>query len=455
MNNASVRPAFDVLGAPFIKVDATIIQNGITNGKSNIPAGAQYTIAPSAKKIATYMVNQLFGTDLVTQTDGLDIGWLMPTLKEGLELGIYQRESFIYIHVYDDKIYLECFKRSDIHDLVQKFDKVIQGTIIQDVPGIVEDENYILERHIKLLGGKTQLIFKAFSVTKMGEKVPVSIEHFNAQTGGEYESQYILPYECLINIDLGQDFFADSKKLLNEEMKVINTLADEIEKTRTRIVTSQHFQTGDMVTKWTPGSTAFKVDTISVGKLQDFFTLLPGDKEHQLFQFLQGEIRVTQYVDTFKFYDYQIIQMAGLSPASFGYEKDAYMNTANVDVSKNASDMTVEAIKTQITPQVNKLIENVVLAQTSLQITVNQLPNELSWDFGANEKFDDMKKLQVMNRVQSVTAIPMSYKAKIIMPILNKLVDKDYVDKNKGDIEGLIKDYQDEMKSIKVEYGEM
>ena len=40
--------------------------------------------------------------------------------------------------------------------------------------------------------------------------------------------------------------------------------------------------------------------------------------------------------------------MAGLSPATFGYEKDAYMNTANVDLSANASEMTIEGYKKTI-----------------------------------------------------------------------------------------------------------
>ena len=457
MNNARVKPAFNVLGGPFIKVEATIIQNGITNGKSNIPAGAQYCIAPSAKKIATYIINQVFGSELVTQTQGLDIGWLMPTLKEALELGVYQTESFVYIHICDEKVYLECFKRSDIHDLIQRFDKVVEAKIVQEFPSVLagDESIYMLERHIKLQDGYTYLTFKAFEVNKMNDIKPIGIEYFNKMTGGDYKPAYLLPYECLINIDLGQEFFKDSEKFLREEMNIINTIAEEAEKTKTRIVTSQHYQSGDMVTQWKPGSTTYSVNTISVGKLQDYFTIMPGDKDHQIFEHLQGDFRIEKYVDAFKFYDYQCIQMAGLSPASFGYEKDAYMNEANVDVSKNSSDMTVEAIKTQVTPQVNKLIENVVKAQTALEIKENIIPNELKWDFGANEKFDDMKKLQVMNRIQSVTAIPMSYKAKIVMPILNKLIDKDYTNKNQAEIDELVGAYDKEMKNIKVEFGEM
>ena len=238
-------------------------------------------------------------------------------------------------------------------------------------------------------------------------------------------------------------------------MKVVNTLADEIEKTKTRIVTSQHYQSGDIVTNWQPGNTHYKVDTLTVGKLQDYFTLLPGDKDNQLFEFLQGDVRFEAYISSFKFYDYQIIQMAGLSPASFGYEKDAYMNTDNVNLSKNNSDMTVEAVKTQIEPQINKLIENIIKAQKSQNIQVNLLPVELNWDYGLNEKFDDMKKLQVLNRVQSVGAIPYSIKAKIIMPILKKLIDDDFVEKNQKEIEDLINNYNKEQESININFGEV
>lgn len=454
IKNARVKPAFDVLQAPYIKVDAEIIQNGTTNGKPNIKPGTQYCIAPSGKKIATYIVNQIFGSDLVTQTEGLQIGWLMPTLKEALELSVYQEESFIYIHKYEDKIYLECFKKSDIHDLVQKFDKIIKATIIQELDGTGEND-YILERHIEIDNGNSYITFIAFEKTKNNKVTKIPIEVFNSRTGSDYLEKYVLPYECLINVDIGSDFFSDSRKLLNEEMLVINTMADEVEKTRTRIVTTQHYQSGDIVTNWTPGSTHYKVDTLTVGKLQDYFTLLPGDKEHQMFEFLQGDIRIEQYISTFKFYDYQIIQMAGLSPASFGYEKDAYMNTDNVNLSKNASDMTVEAIKSQIEPQINNLIENIVKAQQTQNISQNLLPMELSWDYGANEKFDDMKKLQVLNKIQSVGSVPYSIKAKIIMPILNKLIDEDYVKESQKDIDNLVNEYLKESEDITINYGEV
>ena len=147
--------------------------------------------------------------------------------------------------------------------------------------------------------------------------------------------------------------------------------------------------------------------------------------------------------------------MAGLSPASFGYEKDAYMNESNVNLSKNASDMTVEAIKSQIEPQINNLIINIVKAQKSQNIKENLLPNELNWDYGANEKFDDMKKIQVLNRLQSVGRIPYSIRAKIMLPIINKLIDDDFVGKNEKEIEALLQEYAKEQEDININFGEV
>lgn len=452
MNNARIKSAYNVLEVPYIKVEATVTQPGTTNGKPNIFRKSKYIVAPSGKKVATYIVNQIFGSDLVTQTEGLNINWLMPTLKESLELAVYEEESFILIHKFDNKIYLECIKKSDIHDLVQKFDKVISGTIIQEYD--TSDETYELHREILIDNGTTYMNMKAFKID--GSKlVPIDINVFNKYTGNDYLPKYILPYEILINIDVGQDFFKDSKKFINEEMEIFNTFADEIEKTKTKIATTQHFQSGDIVANWQPGATHYKVDTLSVGKLADYFTLLPGDKEHYLFEFLQGQIRVNEYITSFKFCDYQIIQMAGLSPASFGYEKDAYQNVDSVDLSKNNSDMTIEAIKTQIEPQINHLLENIVKAQQSQGITKNLIPSELNWDYGLNEKLTDMKKLQVLNRVQSVGSIPYSIKAKIITPILKKLIDDDIDKEDMLTIEKLIEENEKEQDDLKIEYGEV
>ena len=453
MNNARIKSAYNFLEAPYIKIEASVTHPGITNGKPNISREYKYIIAPSGKKIATYIVNQIFGSDLVTQTEGLSINWLMPTLKESLELAVYEKESFILIHKFDNKIYLECIKKSDIHDLVQKFDKVISGTIIQKYE--TSEETYELHRNIVIDNGITYMTMEAYKIDSKSKLIPIDLSTFNYRTGNDYLAKYILPYEILINIDIGQDFFKDSKKFINEEMEVFNTIADEIEKTKTRIVTSQHYQSGDIVTNWTPASNHYKIDTLTVGKLADYFTLLPGDKDHQLFEFLQGDVRIDKYISTFKFCEYQVIQMEGLSPASFGYEKDVYQNVDSIDLSKNNSDMTVEAIKTQIEPQINHLIENIVKAQQTQGITQNLIPMELNWDYGANEKMTDMKKLQVLSKIQTVSSVPYSVKAKIITPILKKLIDDDIDKKDILTIEKLIEENRKEEESIEVKFGEI
>lgn len=439
---------FNPLQTPYIKINVKITNPGITNGKPNIVNDERYVLAPSAKKIGTYIRNQLFGSDLLTQTEGLDINWLMPALGEALELAVYEKESFIYIHKFDDKVYLECIKKCDIHNLVQKYDKVYSCDIIQDFEG--KEFDYALKRHIEMKNGNTEIVFTAYKREKQrGEWQEMDLQAFNKINDTEYQKVYELPYEVLINIDTGQDFFKDSIKFLNEEMEVYNTLCEEVQKTKTRIATTQHFQSGDIYNQWQPSANIYDVKTISVGNLQDFFTLLPGDKEHSVFEYLQGNLRVNDYVDTFKFCDYQIIQMANLSPATFGYEKDNYQNVASVDLSMNLTEMTIEAIKKQIEPQVNHLIENIVKLQELLNIQDNKIPSDLVWDYGDNEKLDDNKKINTLQAIQRTMSIPYSTRAKILTPILNKLIDE------KTDAESLTKAYNQEREDIRLTYEEL
>ena len=439
---------FNPLQTPYIKINVKVTNPGITNGKPNIVNDERYVLAPSAKKIGTYIRNQLFGSDLLTQTEGLNINWLMPTLGEALELAIYEKESFIYIHKFENKVYLECIKKCDIHNLVQKYDKVYSCDIIQDFEG--KEFDYALKRHIEMEDGNTEIVFTAYKREKQrGEWQEMSLQAFNEINDTEYQRVYELPYEVLINIDTGQDFFKDSIKFLNEEMEVYNTLCEEVQKTKTRIATTQHFQSGDIYNQWQPSANIYEVKTISVGNLQDFFTLLPGDKEHSVFEYLQGNLRVNDYVDTFKFCDYQIIQMANLSPATFGYEKDNYQNVASVDLSMNLTEMTIEAIKKQIEPQVNHLIENIVKLQELLNIQDNRIPSDLVWDYGDNEKLDDKKKISTLQAIQRTMSIPYSTRAKILTPILNKLIDE------KTDAESLTEAYNQEREDIRLTYEEL
>ncbi len=414
----------------------------------NIKYESKYVVAPTAKKIASYIVNQVFGSELMTQTEGLEIGWLMPTLKEALELAVYEEESFIYLHKYEDKVYLECIKKNDIHNLVQKFDKVKEADIIQDFD--IEDTQLMLKRHIEIEEGTSTIEFEAFEKTKNAKEwTRIQLGRFNNLTGNEYLPVYNLPYEVLVNIDIGENFFKDSEKLLNEEMLIVNTIAEEIEKTKTKIVATEHYQTTSNPLKFVPGDTTYNVRTMSVNSLNDYFTLLPGDKDKQLFEFLQGNIRIDEYEKSFKFYDYQIIQMAGLSTASFGYEKDAYMNKANVELSANASEMMIEAIKTQLSSQIDNLLANIVRLQQSQNITINELPTELMWDYGSNERFDDMKKIDVLNKIQRTMAIPYKTRVKIVAPLLNKLIDEDI------ETDDLVEEYEKEADRINVEFGEI
>ena len=72
------------LQAPFISVKTQVTMPGKTNGMPNIKYENRYVIAPSAKKIANYIVNQIFGSDIVLEAEDYNINWLMPTLKEVL-----------------------------------------------------------------------------------------------------------------------------------------------------------------------------------------------------------------------------------------------------------------------------------------------------------------------------------------------------------------------------------
>ena len=432
--------------APFIQIKAKVTQPGTTNGKPNIEYKEEYVVAPSAKKIATYIRNQLFGSELVSQTEGLEINWLMPTLSESLEKAIYQTESFVYLHKYNNKVYLECLNKNDIHDLKQVFDQVKEATIKQEY--WYDKDRYELWRKITIVGNGTSIIEFSAYLDDKGKLREIPLSKFNELFETEYEPIENKPYEVLVNIDTGQDFFKDSRKLLNEEMVLLNTIAEEVEKTKTRIVTSEHYATGDLAVNWQPKGTTYNPNTINVGTLQDYFVLVPGDRDHQIFEFLQGDVRIEKYEESFKFYDYQIIQMAGLSPATFGYEKDAYMNNANVDLSANASEMTIEAIKRQLEPQINRLIENIIRLQQSQDITENLLPLKVDWDYGANERIDDMKKIEVMQNIQRVGSIPYSVRAKILTPILNRLIDEDMTE------DDLVKAY-DKENNTRIEFGEL
>jgi hypothetical protein len=110
--------------------------------------------------------------------------------------------------------------------------------------------------------------------------------------------------------------------------------------------------------------------------------------------------------------------------------------------------MTIEAIKKQIEPQVNKLIENIIKLQEAKKISVNKIPNDIQWDYGNNEKLDDEKKIRTLKQVESVIDIPYPTRAKIVAPIINKLIDEDVSS------DSLVKEYNKEKKDLKISYEE-
>ena len=141
--------------------------------------------------------------------------------------------------------------------------------------------------------------------------------------------------------------------------------------------------------------------------------------------------------------------MANLSPATFGYEKDAYQKVASVDLNANTTEMTIEAIKKQIEPQINRLIENIIKLQQAIQTDVNVIPADLVWDYGSNERFDDVKKIRTLKLILISMAVPYEVRAKIIAPILNKLIDEDV----KSD--DLYNKYKKEERDINITYEEI
>ena len=111
--------------------------------------------------------------------------------------------------------------------------------------------------------------------------------------------------------------------------------------------------------------------------------------------------------------------------------------------------MTIEAIKKQIEPQINKLIENIIKLQQAINTDINVIPMDLVWDYGSNERFDDMKKLSVLQAIQRTASVPYSIRAKIISPILNKLIDEEVVS------DELYKTYKEEERDINITYEEI
>ena len=81
-------------------------------------------------------------------------------------------------------------------------------------------------------------------------------------------------------------------------------------------------------------------------------------------------------------------------------------------------------------------------------MTENLIPSDIVWDYGDNERFDDMKKLDVLKKIQTTMSVPYSTRAKIVTPIINKLLDEPTKE------EDLVKAYKEEEKDLNLAYEE-
>ena len=117
--------------------------------------------------------------------------------------------------------------------------------------------------------------------------------------------------------------------------------------------------------------------------------------------------------------------------------------------------MTIEAIKRQIEPAINSLFENIIKAQQTYQIDKNAIPVGLSWDFGANEKFEDLDKIKLLRSIQGVASIPQSTKMKVILPILNKIIDEPFAEQNKQQLDSILQEIKSEQDDLSIKFGEV
>ena len=83
--------------------------------------------------------------------------------------------------------------------------------------------------------------------------------------------------------------------------------------------------------------------------------------------------------------------------------------------------MTIEAMKTQIEPQINRLLENIAKLQSSNGISENLIPMEVEWDYGSNERIDDWDKIEIIKNLQRIASVPYKQRAEIVTPLLNPL----------------------------------
>ena len=64
----------------------------------------------------------------------------MPSLREALETCVYCKEAFIYLHKFDDKVYVETIRPNQIFDLKQKFEEDEDLPVATDDITLDEDQ---------------------------------------------------------------------------------------------------------------------------------------------------------------------------------------------------------------------------------------------------------------------------------------------------------------------------
>ena len=177
-----------IFDAPFIKVDVEVTMPGSHNGTPNITkTESKYVVAPTAKKIATYMTNQIFGSDILTGVAGMNVSWIMPTLKESFENAIYCTESFIQILIFEGRVYLKFVPKCQIFNLVQNFDKVKSCSIIDET----DDGECRLERDMEFFyedgSEMTVMAMTAFQKDRNGEFFKMPLSSYNNRYGTDWQ----------------------------------------------------------------------------------------------------------------------------------------------------------------------------------------------------------------------------------------------------------------------------
>ena len=89
------------------------------------------------------------------------------------------------------------------------------------------------------------------------------------------------------------------------------------------------------------------------------------------------------------------------------------------------------------------------------EIQAEIMENIVKMEEITGKKFGDMEKIKILRNIQGVASIPKSSKLKVILPILNKLIDDDYVDGNQKEVEDLLTELKGEQDDLSIRFGEV